>query len=98
MATSRAVAEAEEFTPEPKRTFEWTGPNGQKLILAIPQRIKRGKVARRLSQNDMIGALDVIFTPEEVEAFEDLDLSPEEWDDIQNQLWEAVAGTGPKNS
>jgi hypothetical protein len=93
MATSR---QADDKAPPAGRTFEWTGGNGQSISLAIPERIKRGKVARRLAQNDMIGALDVIFTAEEVEAFEDLDLSPEEWDDVQNKLWEAVAGLGPK--
>jgi len=102
MATSRqaSATDADEIAVEaaPRRMFEWTGGSGQKISLAIPKRIKRGKVARRLGQNDMVGALDVIFTPEEVEAFEDLDLSPEEWEDIQNKLWDAVAGTGPKSS
>ncbi|UBU11600.1 hypothetical protein [Nonomuraea gerenzanensis] len=83
---------------EPTRVFEWAGEDGQSLRLVIPKRIKRGKMARRLGQNDMIGALDVVFTEQEIEAFEDLDLSPEEWDDLQTKLFEAIAGLDPKSS
>ncbi|WP_433519039.1 hypothetical protein ACQP2T_28080 [Nonomuraea sp. CA-143628] len=91
------TADVEAPQPSPKRVFEWAGENGQTISLAIPRRIKRGKVARRLAANDMLGALDVIFTPEEVEAFEDLDLSQQEWEDLQEKIFEALAGVGPKN-
>lgn len=93
----QAVEESSSPAPAPKRVFEWTGDDGQQLSLAIPKRIKRGKLARRIAQNDMLGALDLIFTPEEVEAFEDLDLSPEEWTDLQERLFDAIAGVDPKN-
>lgn len=79
------------------RPFEWTGSDGQSITLAIPKRFKRGKVARHLARNDMLGALDVIFTEQEVEAFEDLDLTPEEWNDLQEKVFEALAGVDPKN-
>jgi hypothetical protein len=97
--TEAEAAEApsvEEAPGERKRVFEWTGEAGQKLTLTIPKRIKRGKVARCVRQNDFIGALDVMFTPEEVEAFEDLDLSQAEWEDLQEKLFESITGMDPK--
>lgn len=81
----------------PKRAFEWTGKGGQSLTLAIPSRIKRGKVARMLAANNMFGAFDLIFTPEEVAALEDVEFSPEEWDDFTDQLWTAITGADPKS-
>lgn len=98
MAVSRTGDEAEttaEEAPSP-RVFRWTSATGQKLALTIPERIKRGKVARRLGLNDLIGAFDVIFTPQEVEALEDLDVSPQEWEDLKEKLFDAIAGVDPK--
>ncbi|MGI5288026.1 hypothetical protein ACQEVF_32440 [Nonomuraea polychroma] len=99
VAKQEAVHETEDRVSEApaERVFEWTGEAGQKVRLVIPARIKRGKLARRIRQNDFIGALDVMFTPEEVEAFEDIDLNQAEWEDLQEKIFDAITRTDPKN-
>ncbi|MFI9552649.1 hypothetical protein [Nonomuraea endophytica] len=96
------VASKDKASPEPVaeapqgRVFEWTGQAGQSITFVIPERMKRGKVARCLGRDDFVGALDVMFTAQEMAAFDELEFSPEEWGDLQVKLFEAIADVDPK--
>ncbi|WP_157251035.1 hypothetical protein [Nonomuraea typhae] len=96
------MATRNENSPKPVReadegrVFEWTGEVGQKVTFVIPQRIKRGKLARCFAQDDFVGALDSMFTAEEMAAFVEIEFSAGEWADLQIKLFDALSDADPK--
>jgi hypothetical protein len=80
------------------KTLEFVTGEGEKIALFVPRRVKRAKLARAINARGAIAVLDFIFTPEENEALDNLPLTPDEWEDLQNQIVDLALGVASPKS
>lgn len=60
------------------------------LTLTIPKKIKYVKVARLFNAGDEFGALEVMLGPEQMAALEDLEMTEEDLNSLNEQMAKAL--------
>lgn len=99
--TALAAAEASEqeaTAPAGSKVFVLPyGPEGdeRQLTIVVPKRFKRLKLAKAMRTLDFEKVFEILGVSEEqIEEFEDADLSGEEFDLLTERLAEALLGKG----
>jgi hypothetical protein len=74
------------------------GSGADAVTLVVPRKWQRFKFLRRINAGDIIGALEAVFGPEQVERLDEIDIDPDEFSAVLESLGESLGGTSGGNS